>query len=237
MRIAALSDFHIGARNRSDLFRHRDQDFVAFLGELEEQFDRIVLLGDVFQTEHGWGFGHRIAARELARAQRRVPGLMAKLMDDRYIYVHGNHDHVASSRMGARSRWRVQADGFAVYFVHGHQFDPLLQRIYPVARAATWASGRLRFAGLQRLPDWLEHRDAAIKAERFSGPRGPYGRAATELLRSEGVDAVIMGHTHVAERVELAGGIYANTGSCSRGKRMYVAVDTAARSVQLMRVD
>ena len=46
---------------------------------------------------------------------------------------------------------------------------------------------------------------------------------------------VVMGHTHVPVRVEYPEGWVVNSGSCSVGQRMYVAIDTAARSVEIRR--
>ena len=52
MRIAALSDFHIGARAYTDEFHHAEADFLAYLAALEADHDHIVLVGDIYQTEH-----------------------------------------------------------------------------------------------------------------------------------------------------------------------------------------
>jgi UDP-2,3-diacylglucosamine pyrophosphatase LpxH len=129
----------------------------------------------------------------------------------------------------------VEEDGFRVFFIHGHQFDPLLRTVYPLARASTWMMGRARRFGLRDVAEWFEHKDIVIKHERFRGPDGPYARAAASLLEEEEADAVIMGHTHVPDRIELANGVFANTGSCSVGQRMHVSIDTQARSVALVR--
>jgi len=233
MRIAALSDLHIGALARQDTFEHSEQAFLGFLDTLEAGHDCIVLVGDVFQAQHGWAVGERAAERELVRAQARVPRLWARLRREPYRYVFGNHDHVAGTRHGAHARLRLEADGFAALFIHGHQFDPLLRNIYPVTRATTWVSGRLRWAALRGLADHLEAEDIRIKHERFRGPAGPYGRAAGALLREHRADVVVMGHTHVADRVELPGGLMINTGSCSRGRRIYASIDTHARTAEL----
>lgn len=233
MRIAAISDLHIGATERTDRFGHRERDFLAFLDRLERSADRVVVLGDLFQTEHGWGLGRAAAARELRRAVRRMPALWARLQDPRYAYVHGNHDAVARDELGALGELRLEADGFAAVFIHGHQFDPLIRRFYPIARMSTWMTGRICHAGFRRAAEWLEWQDVRVKHERFRGPDGPYARAARELLRRRAARAVVMGHTHMAERVELPEGVLANTGTCSRGLRMHVAIDTAARTVEL----
>lgn len=234
VRIAALSDFHIGANSRGDEFGHDDDSFLAHLDRLEAEHDHIVLLGDIFQTEHGVLLGRRGAARQLARARNRVPRLSARFA--RYLYIHGNHDEVARDELGARESLRLESDGFAVFFIHGHQFDPLLGRLYPAARLATWFTGRLRRVGLGPLAESLVHQDITIKHARFGGPDGPYARAARDLLHMHDADAVIMGHTHVASCREISGErIIANTGSCSAGQLMHISIDTARRSVELIR--
>src|SRR5687768_5317178 len=52
VRIAAISDLHIGVRAGLDGFGHAIDAFDAWLARLEHDHDRIVLLGDVFQTDH-----------------------------------------------------------------------------------------------------------------------------------------------------------------------------------------
>lgn len=235
LRVAALSDFHIGSLERTDSFGHAAAGFLDYLDALEARHDRIVLLGDVFQAEHGPWLGSRGARAELERARRRVPALWERLRGDRYVYIHGNHDAVAGQVLDARTSWRLDEDGFRVFFIHGHQFDPLLRSLYPLARMSTWMMGRVRRLGLRDVAQWFEHKDIVLKHERFRGPHGPYARAAARLFDEEEADAVVMGHTHMPDRLELEGGIFANTGSCSMGQRMHVSIDTQARTVELVR--
>jgi UDP-2,3-diacylglucosamine pyrophosphatase LpxH len=233
MRIAALSDFHIGPRAYTDEFRHDERRFLAYLGALEATHERIVLVGDIFQTEHA-GLPGR-AARELARARRRLAALAERLRGPRYVYVHGNHDAVAGRELGAPELVRIAEDGFVAVFVHGHQFDPIFNRAYAAARAATWFTGRLRRAGLRPLAQWFEGRDIALKHRRFGHAAGPYAEAARRLLREHAADLVVMGHTHVAHLHALPEGRVVNTGSCSRGRFVHVSIDTRARSVEIHR--
>ncbi|MCP4448818.1 MAG: hypothetical protein GY811_26315 [Myxococcales bacterium] len=235
MRIAAISDLHIGSTKQTDCFRHGVGEFLSFLDMLEANHDRIVLLGDIFQSEYGAWIGPRTAQRQLALAQARTPALWERFQDERYVYLHGNHDEASRQASGARMDLRVSEDGFAVYFIHGHQYDPLLRNFYPLARASTWLSGRVRRAGLRSVADWLEHQDVSIKHRKFQGAGGPYASGAERLLLEQAADVVVMGHTHVQRRLKVGGGIYANTGTCSHGQRMYVSVDTAARNVACLR--
>ena len=233
MRVAALSDFHIGATRRMDGFRHSEDDFCRFLDTLERDHDEIVLLGDVFQTEHSWSLTRSAMEAELERARSRVPRLWARISRRPYTYVHGNHDAVASTTTMAVETHRIAADDFSIYFVHGHQFDPLLVRARPAAKMATWFSGRVRALRLGRVADWLEHQDIRIKHERFSKEDGPYVAAAKRLMRDHSHDVVVMGHTHVRARVDTPDGTYLNTGTCSMAQFSYVSIDTANRASTL----
>jgi len=233
MRIAALSDFHIGAHAYTDEFHHPEVDFLAWLTALEASHDRIVLVGDIYQTEHALLPGPAAAARQLARARARLPALSDRLRGPKYLYLHGNHDAVAARELGLPEHLRLGADGFTVVFIHGHQFDPIFARARAAAQAATWFTGRLRRAGLRSLAQWFEGRDVAIKHRRFGHIDGPYARAARGLLREHAADLVVMGHTHVAHLHALPEGRLVNTGSCSRGRREHVTIDTAARSVEI----
>ena len=69
MRIAVISDLHIGTRAHSDTFQHDPTDFQRFLDVLERDHDHIVLLGDVYQCDHGWSPTN--SRRELAAARAR----------------------------------------------------------------------------------------------------------------------------------------------------------------------
>ena len=233
MRIAAISDLHIGARGWMDEFHHAEARFLDFLDHLEARADVIVLVGDVFQTDHALIPGSRGAVRQLMAAQRRLPALWDRLRRPRYHYVHGNHDLCAREHLGARESLTLAAVGMRVHFVHGHQFDPLFRRLHPLPQAATWFTGRLRFAGLRGVAEWFESNDIAIKHRRFHHAEGPYVRAARRLLREHAAEVVVMGHTHVPVRARVPEGVLLNTGSCSHGQRMYALIDTAAQSAEL----
>lgn len=233
MRIAALSDFHIGSCHLTDSFLHDERTFLSFLANLECDHDRVVLLGDIFQAEHGALPGRWAASRQLERARARVPGLCRRIERPPYTYIHGNHDSVAQHTQGALTSLYLCDDGFSVFFIHGHQFDPTLRHMYPIARAGTWLTGRLRRARLGALAEYVEHKDVEIKNRRLGGADGPYAGAARALLSDRGFDCVVMGHTHVSCRFEWPEGVFANTGTCSRGQISYVSIDTRMRRVEV----
>jgi UDP-2,3-diacylglucosamine pyrophosphatase LpxH len=234
VRLAAISDLHIGVRAGTDGFGHALADFEAWLVRLEREHDRIVLLGDVFQTDHVLVPIARARASQLREARRRAGALADRFAGNLYSYVHGNHDAIAGRELAAPGTLRCAADGIELLFTHGHQFDPVARGAQWLADVGTWTTGALRRARLVALARWLEARDVAIKHARFGGPDGPYARGAAELGVRERAAVVVMGHTHAAELHDLGDVLYANTGTCSGGRRECVSIDTAARSIVLL---
>jgi UDP-2,3-diacylglucosamine pyrophosphatase LpxH len=232
VRIAALSDFHIGARRHTDGFRHDLAGFARFLERLEAEHDRIVLLGDIYQTDHALVPTPAAARRMLARAQERVAPLAERFAAAPYVHVHGNHDLIAGAALGAPERLRVPGR-FPVLFIHGHQFDPVAVRAPWAADLGTWSTGRLRAVGLRPLAWWLEQRDVSIKDRRFRGPQGPYARGAQGLVHEHAAPIVVMGHTHCPGITPLAHGVMVNTGTCSAGRTMWVGIDTERGSIEV----
>jgi UDP-2,3-diacylglucosamine pyrophosphatase LpxH len=232
VRLVAISDLHVGVTVARDGLRHALADFERWLDVLEDEFDAIVLLGDVFQADHTAWPGARRQAAELKAVRRRVGSLASRLDRAPFVYVHGNHDAIAASELGAPASLRIDVDGIDVWLEHGHAFDPVARRAQWLADLGTYSTGRLRACGLRPIAEWIEGRDIAIKHERFGGARGHYVGGAREIIAREGVDVVVMGHTHVAELHALGGHAYANTGSCSRARFEGVVVDGAAGTVE-----
>ncbi len=234
MRIAAVSDLHIGLDPATDAFHHDPEAYGAFVDELLATHDRLVLLGDVITADHAWAWGPRFARAHLRRVLGRVPWLADRLVDPRVHYVHGNHDLVARDVLGAAERI-VLGENVRVMFVHGHQYDPVARGALPLANAGTWVTGRMRAAGVPSVAQWFEDRDVAIKDGRFRGAEGPYARAADRLCAAQDVAAVVMGHTHAARLDATVHGLSVNTGTCSCGRFEWVGVDTVARTVSVHR--
>lgn len=224
MRIAAISDLHIGVCPRVDSFRHRRDDFLRFLDVLEARHDHIVLLGDIYQCDHGWTVG--TTTQQLAAAQAWTPWLTERLAQPNYTLVQGNHDRVTGEALDAPTELVFDEGDFPVLLTHGDRFDPLVGGAPWLSSAASWMTGRLRWGGMRPLATWLEGRDVAIKAQRLQTPEGPYAFGAQHLMVHRGVKVVIFGHTHVPWRIALDGGVLLNSGTCSNRQRMYASVDT-----------
>ena len=100
LRIAALSDFHIGARDRGCAFQHDAQSFEPFLDALEQTHDELILLGDVWQLDHEFLPTQKSAALALQAARSRTKWLDERIKNGGYTVVHGNHDAAARELLG-----------------------------------------------------------------------------------------------------------------------------------------
>ena len=152
----------------------------------------------------------------------------------KYLHLHGNHDAVAARELGlARSScaWPPTASSScsstAISSTRSSGGPGPPRRPPPGSPVACGARA------CAHSPQWFEGRDVALKHRRFGHADGPYARAARRLLREHDADLVVMGHTHVPHLHVLPEGRVVNTGSCSRGRRMHVTIDTRARSVEI----
>jgi predicted phosphodiesterase len=223
MEVAVISDLHLAARGAPDYFQHEDGDFLKFLSHLERNFERIVLLGDIWETLAGRLPGDPHS--ELDRAREAHPEIARRFSAKKYVYVHGNHDLVAGDRGAPEELW-LQADGTRIVFTHGHQRDALTHRWRIVSEVGVWLGGWLLRAGLAPIYDLFSWLDARSVDAWAGGAQGPFQRWAVGHARRCVADIVVTGHTHLAARTEHESCLYLNSGSCSEGKLSYLSLDT-----------
>lgn len=231
MQIAVISDLHLGSGDRADSFGHEDATFERFLNRLESDFEKIVLLGDIWETLTS---KHLYSPREgLKRAREAHPRLAQRFQGDRYLYVQGNHDRIAGEVESAPTELIIDDHSQRILLTHGHPHDWLIRRARWLSECAVWLGGwakRLGLGGLYRvgygLDVWL------------SRPRGvgldSFQRWALTLASHRSADVVITGHTHVALRNEHNGRVYLNSGSCCAGALSYLALDTRSQRYEVV---
>jgi predicted phosphodiesterase len=232
MHIAVISDLHLGEGGRSDSFGHSDADFLAFLRRLEARYDRIVLLGDVWETLTSPRLGDARGALRRARECHRA--IASRLEGRKYVYVHGNHDLVAAHE-GVPSEHVVEADGVRLLFTHGHQQDFVVRRLRWLSELGVWLGAHLRRLGLERLYRLADELDA--RRDRLSNDpaRCVFQQWAVDLARSRGFDVVVTGHTHQAARGEHGDRLFLNSGTCSGGELSLLSIDTRAGRYEVVR--
>ncbi len=230
--IGAISDLHMGSGRACDRFGHEEAPFLEFLDFLEGEYERLVLVGDVYETHHGWRF--RGFRAELARCRAVRPRIDARLRGPRYEWIHGNHDEVLAA-LGVPWRLDVEAAGTRLLFVHGHQFDRVVQRLPVSSQFLSWSGAFLARqgvgAGLTFL-DWLDDRMGGLSHD---GERCRYQAVALELAAAERADVLVMGHTHLGAVGRRGGRVYVNSGACLFGRFEYAHLDVARSCFEVRR--
>jgi predicted phosphodiesterase len=223
MKLAVISDLHLGAGDLADGFGHDDGEFLRFLGFLEKNFERVILLGDIWETLQSRRLGS--AREELALARAMHPELARRFQRPQYSYVHGNHDIVAGL-LGVPDELSFEADGVRLLFTHGHQNDELIARRQWLTNLGVWLGGWIRRVGWGAFYRLCARIDEARGGLSLDGERCAFQRwAVGEAARRE-FDVVVTGHTHLAARSEHGSRLFLNSGSCSEGKLSFLSIDT-----------
>lgn len=224
MYVAVISDTHLGARPSTDRFGHDDGDFLRFLRRLEHAFDRIVLLGDIWETLTSNLPGQQAA--ELDRARASHPEIARRLSGPRYRYAYGNHDWIAGPLHRAREEIIIDDSTTRVLFTHGHQRDWARAGARAMSEWAVWCGGWMLRIGLGALYRIAARIDLECTRRASFGSLAPFQQWAFEAARCRGADVVVTGHTHHADRIEREDLLFLNSGTCSEGKFTFSALDT-----------
>ena len=223
MNIAVISDLHLGSGDITDTFGHCEAEFIRFLSRLESDFERIVLLGDVWETlTSHWLFDAREGLR---RAREAHPELACRFESSKYLYVHGNHDLIAG-REGAPAELVMNTDGVRLLFTHGHHHDWLIRRARWASESMVWLGAWVRRFGLSALYRLGYLLDNAWSRPPSHALKDTFQLWAFSLARLRQADVVVTGHTHVAMRSERDSRLFLNSGCCAEGKTSYLAIDT-----------
>ena len=225
MKIAVISDLHLGGGGRVDRFGHADSTFLRFLSFLEGSFERIVLLGDVFELLHGGLPGSFSAQLQKVRAAH--PAIFERFRRPPYTYIHGNHDLASRKLLGAPQDLLIDADGARLLFVHGHQADWIVRSLYPLAVFTSWVGGMIERLLGPLIARRLDDVDNWLLSARRVGPCPFQGWAVAQAVRAR-ADVVVTAHTHLPLVAEHGDRLYMNSGTCSRGRFNFLSIDTRA---------
>lgn len=204
-RTLIVSDAHLGSR----FCRH--DDFLGFIAQLRND-DTLVLNGDIvdpFQDS-------RDPRREAALARIRDESAKRPV-----IWLNGNNDRRFRLPDAPAIRYAdEEVVGGRLLVCHGDRFEPTFRRnpflVFP-ARAMYWSYRCL--SGRQMHPAAF----AKFLAAAYRAFTNHVARSACEEARSRGLDAVVCGHTHMAEDRTINGIRYVNTG-CWTEARLTAAV-------------
>src|SRR5258705_12933317 len=89
MKLAVISDLHMGLNDLTDQFKHDTYQFLQFLKYLESNFERIILLGDVWETLFKID-----QVGSLHKSFEIYQEIFKRFQGNKYVYIYGNHDLV-----------------------------------------------------------------------------------------------------------------------------------------------
>lgn len=224
MRIAVISDLHLGRRDAIDHFGHDDSDFVRFLKHLEGSFEKIVLLGDIYETLTPKN--PLLQRRELHLAREAHPEIVKRFARPQYTLIHGNHDLVAASELNAPADLFLHVDGVRMLFTHGHLHDWMIRRARRITELGVCLGGWLRRVGMHAVFRAFDALDYRLRGASPEPHRCSFQRWAMGMAHQRQADVVVTGHTHIATKAEHGDRLFLNSGTCSKGRLSYLALDT-----------
>ncbi len=215
-RSVFISDVHLGTRGcQADLLL----DFIR-----QVECDTLYLVGDIvdgWKMKSGWYWpqSHNDVVQKILRLARKGVSV---------IYVPGNHDDRIRDFCGvhfggvvvARDAIHETADGKRFLVIHGDEFDSIVQHARWLAFLGDWAYRALLASNTlvnrvrRRLGFgyWSFSAFAKTRVKKALQFIENFEQAVAEEARRRGVDGVICGHIHKAERRMIGEVDYINDG-------------------------
>jgi len=211
-----LSDVHLGSR------ACRVQLLLDFLRQT--RCDTLYLVGDIIDLESlresfFWPTAHTEVLRVLLKKSQE---------GTRVVYIPGNHDDDMRALVGTRIGnvevlgrcIHTTAAGKRLLVLHGDEFDAVIKHGFLSALGGSVAYRSL--LSLNRFVHWLHELSGRpywslaqhIKTKIGSAQRyiATFRQASLQAAEAAGVDGIVCGHIHRAERVERDGLVYCNDG-------------------------
>jgi UDP-2,3-diacylglucosamine pyrophosphatase LpxH len=226
-RLLVISDLHIG--NPASTAETRVLGFLDYAASIGAS---VCINGDGFDVLQ-MSFSRLVSAGLPVLTKLRH----VRAAGGRVHYVVGNHDIVFEHfldnvlPMFEMSPFlNVRSGGRFIRVEHGHLYDPYFARFPRVYGASTRALGLALRMNRDLYRAWTSVSEAWDGRRQRRTPdrvRHSYCYESAELLLERGFDAVVFGHTHVAEVVDLPSGRYVNSGDWLSGQT-YVDIDHGA---------
>lgn len=227
MKIAVISDTHLGRGDESDHFGNEDGRFLKFLDFLESEFEQIVLLGDIFETITSPKYGAK--KEELRSCFYAHYDISRRFFESaQYRYIHGNHDLIAAKVMGAPGEYAINIDGLRILFTHGHLYDFLVCQFRLLAEFIVWLGGHLNRIGLGMVYDYFAAMDNGFLEPSKHARRCKFQEWALDMAYTRDADLIVTGHTHHGRCIIHGEKIFMNSGTCINGNFQFLSIDTHA---------
>ncbi|MBK7091699.1 MAG: UDP-2,3-diacylglucosamine diphosphatase [bacterium] len=218
MAIYFVSDFHLGERDR-DRDQRKLELFDKFLSNISSDLSHLIILGDLYDfwfeyryliPKHNLSILFRL--RDLVKSGVRV------------TYICGNHDFWIGDFMQSELGFEVEMDQLVldtprgkVLALHGDGIAPSDYKYRLLKRVLRNRAG---IALYRQLPTTIAYKLALAVSggSRHYGEQKPSDKFVSEYHDfarqkfSEGYHAIICGHIHWPELVDIGGNFYINCG-------------------------
>ena len=225
MQIAVISDLHLGRKDKLDQFNRNpgaEAQLYKLLKYLENHVDKIVLLGDVFETLRGKTFSQE---EELRKVLKAYPLIAEKIESKKYTLIHGNHDAVAGKILNAPQMIRIKDGNTSAIFFHGHQLDPVVQDFWTknFESLGVWLGGWLERMGLDVTKKM--NFSSKLKSLNNQWKAGKFESAAVALGNQLKADIIVTGHSHHPMKFEMDTHLFLNSGARVAARQDMVILD------------
>lgn len=231
MQIAVISDLHLGRKNKLDQFNRNlgaEAQLYTLFKYLENHVDKIILLGDVFETMRGKTLDHEARLRAVLKD---YPKISDKILNNKkYVLIQGNHDLITGKVLNALEMLKIKDNGTSIAFFHGHQLDPIVSSFWvkKFGRTGVWIGGWLERMGFDVTQK--SNLSSKIKALNDQWKVGKFENMAAVMGAELGADIVVTGHSHHPMKVEFDDALFLNSGTRVCGRQDMVLIDTSAHT-------
>jgi UDP-2,3-diacylglucosamine hydrolase len=217
MAVYFFSDVHLGSSDKEREKLKLDKLY-SLLDIIKVDGSKAFILGDLF--DFWFEYRHAIPKEHL-----QVVFRLASMVEDgiEIHYISGNHDfwlgEFLSREVGIvihRDYYEITEEGKKIFMIHGDGLSP-----------SDWKYRILKKILRNKFNIWLYRKippDWGIPLARYvsSSSRSHTSAREIEFIKdyekyaagkiAEGYDAVLIGHTHRPDRIEIDTGVYLNTG-------------------------
>lgn len=235
MRIAVLSDLHLGRGDQADRGQTHDEKLLQLLDYLETHYEMIVLLGDIWELlTSTWPRSHK---QEIKRVKQAHSKIAQRFMGSQYHYIIGNHDQAMGMLQDMPTELVLNIDQMRIIFTHGHQFDIWANQLRYISEFVVWISGwasRFGVHAFTRFFDWFHNLITGTSKE------SKLGTLENKLIKNSikrGAHLTVMGHTHLPGIFSSEGHLLVNSGHGLCGTFHFVSINTQKAQVMVHRVN
>ena len=222
MEIAVISDLHLGSKDITDQFGHDDYEFSKFLMYLESNFEKIILLGDIYEglmprSYNNFNITSCINSHKEITNRFSLP---------KYNYIYGNHDFMTKNILNTTEELYLNTDNQKILFTHGHQYDHLIINNRILSELGIWLGGWIIRLGLEPLYKLFAYIENVYGCDGLAHIKSKFEELAIHSAHQKNADIIVTGHTHNAGKVEYGSKLYLNSGTCSEGSISFLSIDT-----------